>query len=49
MFHKDPSYKVDFEATTGEANRWATQVGAPRIDYGDRSQADTRLLTFTSL
>jgi uncharacterized protein len=41
-------YSVDFEATTGPANRWATQAGAPRIDYGDRAQADKRLLTYTS-
>jgi putative CocE/NonD family hydrolase len=42
------SYKVDFEATAGPANRWATQAGGPRINYGDRASADTRLLTYTS-
>jgi putative CocE/NonD family hydrolase len=42
------SYQVDFDATTGPENRWATQVGTPRIDYGDRSEADARLLTYTS-
>jgi hypothetical protein len=41
-------YRVDFEASTGAANRWATQTGAPKIDYGDRSKADARLLTYTS-
>jgi uncharacterized protein len=43
----DP-YKVDFAATTGPANRWATQAGGPRINYGDRANADTHLLTYTS-
>jgi uncharacterized protein len=42
------SYKVDFEASTGPANRWSTQAGGPRIDYGDRAQADKRLLSYTS-
>lgn len=42
------SYPVDFEATTAPDNRWATQAGAPRIDYGDRAQADARLLIYTS-
>jgi putative CocE/NonD family hydrolase len=41
-------YSVDFEATTAPANRWATQAGGPRIDYGDRAAADARLLTYTS-
>jgi len=41
-------YKVDFEASAGPDNRWATQAGHPRIDYGDRSGADRRLLTYTS-
>jgi uncharacterized protein len=42
------SYKIDFEVTTGPANRWATQAGGPRINYGDRANADTRLLAYTS-
>jgi uncharacterized protein len=42
------SYKVDFEADVGPNNRWATQAGNARIDYGDRSQADRRLLVYTS-
>ena len=44
----EDSYKVDFEASTGPANRWATQAGGPRIDYADRAAADQRLLTYTS-
>lgn len=30
-------YHVDFEASAGPANRWATQAGGPRIDYGNRA------------
>ncbi|HEX4243658.1 MAG TPA: CocE/NonD family hydrolase [Steroidobacteraceae bacterium] len=41
-------YPVDFEASTGPANRWATQAGYPRIDYGDRASADRRLLVYNS-
>ena len=45
------TYNVDFEASAGPANRWSTQASAdaPRIDYGDRSIADRKLLTYTSL
>jgi putative CocE/NonD family hydrolase len=43
----DP-YRIDFDATTGPDNRWSTQAGNERIDYGDRSIADQRLLTYTS-
>jgi uncharacterized protein len=41
-------YTVDFEASAGPANRWATQAGHPRIDFGNRAQADRLLLTYTS-
>ena len=42
-------YRVDFDASTGPANRWTTQAGGPRVvNYGDRAQADARLLTYTS-
>jgi len=41
-------YRVDFEASTGPSNRWATQAGTPTVDYGDRSRADTHLLAYTS-
>ncbi len=41
------AYTVDFEATPGPANRWATQAGGPRIDYGDRAAADRKLLVYT--
>jgi predicted acyl esterase len=42
------TYRVDFEASAGPANRWATQAGGPHIDYGDRTEPDSRLLTYTS-
>jgi len=41
-------YKVDFSAGTGTSSRWATQLGGGDVWYGDRSQADRRLLTYTS-
>ena len=39
-------YKVDFEAGTGAYTRWDQLV--PEVHYGDRAEADTRLLTYTS-
>jgi uncharacterized protein len=41
-------YRVDFSATTGRANRWATQSGGPDVVYGDRVAQDAKLLTYTS-
>ncbi|HEV2913415.1 MAG TPA: CocE/NonD family hydrolase [Pyrinomonadaceae bacterium] len=41
------NYTVDFDATTGEHNRWRTQLGGP-VSYGDRAAEDRRLLTYTS-
>jgi putative CocE/NonD family hydrolase len=41
-------YKVDFEAGTGTTSRWATQLGGGDVFYGDRTEADSRLLTYTS-
>ena len=41
------NYTVDFEATTGEKNRWRTQLGGPVV-YPDRAAEDRRLLTYTS-
>lgn len=40
------TYKVDFEASTGEKNRWRTQLGGP-VSYPDRAVEDRRLLTYT--
>ncbi|MDH3732802.1 MAG: CocE/NonD family hydrolase [Gemmatimonadota bacterium] len=42
------SYTVDFTATTGSQNRWATNGGAGDVIYGDRAQEDAKLLTYTS-
>ncbi|MFL6336598.1 MAG: CocE/NonD family hydrolase [Pyrinomonadaceae bacterium] len=41
------SYTVNFEATTGEHNRWRTQLGG-KVEYPDRAEEETRLLTYTS-
>ncbi|HEX8179880.1 MAG TPA: CocE/NonD family hydrolase [Pyrinomonadaceae bacterium] len=41
------TYQVDFEVTTGEQNRWHTQLGGP-VKYPDRAAADERLLTYTT-
>ena len=41
-------YTVDFEAGSGETSRWATQLGGGDVYYGDRAEADSRLLTYTS-
>ncbi len=41
-------YDVDFSATSGEMNRWVTQLQGARVIYGDRAEADSKLLTFTS-
>jgi len=38
-------YEVDFNASTGEATRWTTQIGAPAA-YGDRRNSG--LLSYTS-
>ena len=42
------SYTVDFEAGTGPETRWSTQMGNRDVFYGDRRDADSRLLTYTS-
>ena len=43
----EDAYTVDSTATTGQANRWTTQVGT-EIHYGDRRDADAKLLTYTA-
>jgi len=40
-------YAVDFSATTGEKNRWHTQVGG-QVSYPNRAEEDKKLLTYTS-
>ncbi len=42
------TYAVDFSATTGASNRWATNGGAGDVIYGDRAEEDRKLLTYTS-
>jgi len=41
-------YKVDFETGTGNSSRWATQLGGGDVYYGDRTEADRKLLSYTS-
>ncbi|MBI4540965.1 MAG: CocE/NonD family hydrolase [Gemmatimonadetes bacterium] len=41
-------YKVDFDATTGTSNRWATPGTSGDVIYADRAEQDKRLLTYTS-
>lgn len=41
-------YTINFEATTGEKNRWHTQNGGGPVVYPDRAQEDKKLLTYTS-
>ncbi|WP_432404249.1 CocE/NonD family hydrolase [Wukongibacter sp. M2B1] len=42
------TYKVDFTATTGQNNRWFTNIGGGVINYPNRAQEDSKLLTYTS-
>jgi putative CocE/NonD family hydrolase len=42
------SYEVDYTATTGEQNRWHTQMGGGDVIYPDRAEEDKKLLTYTS-
>lgn len=42
------TYKIDFTATTGENNRWFTNIGGGPIQYPDRQEEDKKLLTYTS-
>lgn len=41
-------YRVDFTASTGEYNRWLTNLGGGRIEYQNRKEADQKLITYTS-
>jgi putative CocE/NonD family hydrolase len=43
----EDSYTINFDATTGEKNRWHTQVGG-QVSYPDRATEDKKLLTYTS-
>ena len=44
------TYAIDFKATTGEYNRWWEMgvIEDKTVMYGDRAEADQRLLTYTS-
>jgi putative CocE/NonD family hydrolase len=41
-------YSVDFSASTGESSRWFTSNGGGDVVYGNRSNEDKKLLTYTS-
>lgn len=41
-------YEINFEATTGKANRWRAMDGVTKVHYPNRAKADRRLLTYTS-
>ncbi len=41
-------YKVDLTATTGNSNRWMTNLGGGEIFYPNRAEEDKKLLTYTS-
>jgi len=40
------TYRVDFRASTGRANRWATQLGGPVLGLHDRGDEEAGLLAF---
>ncbi len=42
------TYAVDFSASTGQNNRWQTEMDGRPVRYGDRAEADRRLLAYTS-
>ncbi|HEY0302849.1 MAG TPA: CocE/NonD family hydrolase [Rhizomicrobium sp.] len=42
------TYSVDGDAGTGASSRWTTSLGGGPVDYGDRAEADKRLLVYTS-
>jgi len=46
--HGSDSYTVDFTTTTGNENRWMSQMGNP-VTYGDRRDEDKKLLAYTSV
>jgi putative CocE/NonD family hydrolase len=43
------SYTVDFTASTGGYNRWATGFGGGDVVYPDRANEDKKLLAYTSI
>jgi putative CocE/NonD family hydrolase len=42
------TYQVDFTATTGRTNRWATNDNGGAVFYGDRAKADEKVVCYTS-
>ena len=42
------TYTVDFSATTGKTNRWATQAGGSDVVYDNRKAQTPKVLTYVS-
>jgi uncharacterized protein len=42
------TYKVDFDATTGQKNRWWTQLTRGEVVYAERAERDKHLLTYST-
>jgi putative CocE/NonD family hydrolase len=40
-------YDVDFSATTGESDRWRSNLGGGAVEYPDRAAEDRKLLCYT--
>ncbi len=41
-------YQVDYSASTGQQNRWWTEMGGGPVSYPDREEQDQKLLVFQS-
>ncbi len=41
-------YKVDFRVSTGQTNRWMTQMGGPVLNLHRRNKMDDKMLTYTT-
>ena len=44
----EDGYEVDFSVSTGDANRWMTQMGGPVLRLDDRAEQDAAMLSYTS-
>ncbi|WP_020537205.1 CocE/NonD family hydrolase [Lewinella cohaerens] len=41
-------YRVDFSVSTGNNNRWSTQMGKPVLNLDNRNAVDSMMLTYTT-
>lgn len=44
----EDAYRVDYSASTGQQNRWWTEMGGGPVVYPDREEQDQKLLVFQS-